>query len=275
MVNVGCGSRLHPAWINLDVYRSAPGVTVHDIRKGLPFADGSVDVCYHSHVLEHLTPAAGRDLIGECYRVLRPGGVLRVVVPDLERIARSYLAALDEASSGSKDAETRYDWFLLELLDQMVRQRSGGEIGPLLREDRFDRDFVRSQVGAEAEQVWASASSATKRTAAEEIARIVKRLSPRNIVAYALRNAGSGTLAGSIREGLFRSTGEVHRWMYDRFSLARLLTRSGFHEVQQRGAAESAIPGFADYELDTDGPRVRKPDSLFVEGVRPDTDLQR
>ncbi|MEM9703666.1 MAG: class I SAM-dependent methyltransferase, partial [Planctomycetota bacterium] len=63
--------------------RTTPGVLAHDLRDPLPFEDGAYDFVYHSHVLEHFRPADVPAFLSECRRVLRPGGVLRVVVPDL------------------------------------------------------------------------------------------------------------------------------------------------------------------------------------------------
>ena len=70
--------------------------------------------------------------------------------------------------------------------------------------------------------------------------------------------------------GRFRLGGEVHKWMWDRVSLTRLLLSAGFTEVRVCPATESAIAGFAGYHLDADaGGRTRKPDSLFIEARRP------
>lgn len=73
-------------------------------------------------------------------------------------------------------------------------------------------------------------------------------------------------------EGLFRSQGEVHRWMYDRFSLRALCQTAGFVDFRVCQADESQIQGFADFELDTVKGQVRKPDSIFVECEKPKTD---
>jgi SAM-dependent methyltransferase len=56
----------------------------HDLQYGLPFFDNSVDFLYSSHVLEHLYPNVAELLLREAHRVLRPGGTIRVCVPDLE-----------------------------------------------------------------------------------------------------------------------------------------------------------------------------------------------
>jgi hypothetical protein len=65
-----------------------------------------------------------------------------------------------------------------------------------------------------------------------------------------------------FREGFFRGSGEVHRWMYDRFSLPRLLRRCGFADPVQRTYSESAIdPDCSPYGLDADEQgRALKPD---------------
>jgi hypothetical protein len=73
----------------------------------------------------------------------------------------------------------------------------------------------------------------------------------------------------ALREGLFRRSGEVHQWMYDRFSLQRALQQAGFVDARVCAADESAIPGFAAFGLETAGGRPRKPDSLYVEARKP------
>jgi SAM-dependent methyltransferase len=64
---------------------------VHDLTKPLPFADNKVSVIYGAHVLEHLYLADARRLLAECKRVLVPGGVIRLVVPDLQSMVKTYL----------------------------------------------------------------------------------------------------------------------------------------------------------------------------------------
>lgn len=64
----------------------------HDLGFGLPFADGSADHLFCSHVLEHFTRDDARRLAGEMYRVLKPGGRVRIAVPDMERAIGLYQA---------------------------------------------------------------------------------------------------------------------------------------------------------------------------------------
>ncbi len=69
--------------------------------------------------------------------------------------------------------------------------------------------------------------------------------------------------------GAFRLSGEVHQWMYDRYSLVCLLTKCGFRSPRVCTAAESAIPNWTGYNLDSDSDGVvYKPDSLFMEAFK-------
>src|SRR5215208_7457642 len=70
-----------------------PNVVVHDVRRPLPFDDDSMAVVYSSHLLEHVYLTEAKRLLEECLRVLEPGGVLRVVVPDLHTIVEEYASA--------------------------------------------------------------------------------------------------------------------------------------------------------------------------------------
>lgn len=89
-LNIGSSSLQFPGFINLD-RAPLPGVTVCDARLGLPFGDGSVDGVVCSHMLEHLHPfKEAPAFLREVKRVLKPGGVFRVAVPDLAKLARAY-----------------------------------------------------------------------------------------------------------------------------------------------------------------------------------------
>ncbi len=265
LLNVGCGLQHHPDWINLDHEAYAPDVVVHDVRRGLPFPDAAFDAVYHSHVLEYFTRQEARALIGECHRVLQPGGVLRVVVPDLEGIARSYLRALEAADKDARQ-EPDHAWMTVELLDQLVRAQAGGCMAAFIQNrDLANEAFVRSRIGSIFSYVAGpAAETRPRRTLWNRLARELGRWRRTAALAAVTLIAGrEGRLA--YREGTFRRSGEIHRWMYDRVSLGRLLREAGFHDVRRCAAEESRIPDFPRYKLDADDGRLRKPDSLFME----------
>jgi len=66
----------------------------------------------------------------------------------------------------------------------------------------------------------------------------------------------------------FRNGGEIHQWMYDRYSLKLLLQNCGFKDVKVVTAFDSSIKDWNSFELDAKNGTVRKPDSLFVEAKK-------
>lgn len=111
-LNLGCGTVAPADWLNVDFAIGARlnrslarplaqrvfktpwprNIVIHDLSKRFPWADASADAVYSSHTLEHLSRVAGEHFMAECRRVLKPGGTLRIVVPDLARIVAEYQA---------------------------------------------------------------------------------------------------------------------------------------------------------------------------------------
>lgn len=117
-LHLGCGLTTPDGWVNLDGSWNAwfakhprlrgvirrfhllpasqldipwsPDILIHDVRKGLPFADNSMRAIYGAHFLEHLYRNEADALLRECYRILKPRGIVRMVVPDLESILGEY-----------------------------------------------------------------------------------------------------------------------------------------------------------------------------------------
>jgi len=82
-LNLGCGNKRKDGWVNIDCVKTEATDIVRDLVRGLPFADSTADEILCDNVFEHIGPTV--DLlfvINECYRVLQPGGVLVVIVPD-------------------------------------------------------------------------------------------------------------------------------------------------------------------------------------------------
>ena len=121
------GKRLAPLVLSparLQNFEAMTGdILVHDIRRGLPANDGTVDAVYHSHVLEHLDREIVPAFLAEVRRVLKRGGVHRVVVPDFETLCRSYLDHLTNymVIGGSPDDHERY---IAAIIEQMVRREA-------------------------------------------------------------------------------------------------------------------------------------------------------
>jgi SAM-dependent methyltransferase len=243
LINLGCGTRTHWAWNNLDSspyarirrHRSVavflkrvgvlstlrfkrleamdPDIIYWDLRRGIPFEDQTFDIVYHSHLLEHVDRDQARKFLKECRRVLKSNSVLRVVVPDLESLVHQYLGAVAALDKREEEADVRHRQAVCELFEQMVRKEAAGIA--------MQRPWVR----------------------------VLERL---------LRRGGSAAQAG-----------ELHRWMYDRHSLGSLLSDVGFREIKRVDAFVSRVEGWTSFNLDTepDG-SIYKPNSLYMEAIK-------
>jgi SAM-dependent methyltransferase len=95
-LNIGCGEHIMPGFENMDFYcfrgrARARRIVGHDLRFPMPYADESFTGAYSEHCLEHLYPHQALQFLTEVRRILRPGGVFRCVVPDLEKYVRYYM----------------------------------------------------------------------------------------------------------------------------------------------------------------------------------------
>ena len=240
LLNLACGIYMHWDWNNVDfnpytrivryprlaAMLHAAGILSHkryqrlkstdpriiawDLRRGIPFPDASFDMVYHSHFLEHLPPRQVPDFLRECHRVLKPNGIMRVVVPDLGYWAEQYLDSAARIRKGGAGLE-QHERAIDNLIGQMVHHEHSST--------REQRPLVR----------------------------FIERL---------------------VRGGTDR-TGELHRWMYDRFTLREVVVRAGFSNTQEHTATSSHLPNWAAYCLDSDAQGcTHKPESLFLEAKK-------
>jgi len=131
-LHLGCGSTVVPGWHNLDkswnVYLAKvpplrralrrariltdeqadavfpEGIIRADLRRGIPYASGSAHYIYSSHMIEHLSRWQAVEVLGECVRVLKRGGVVRLATPDLGRLVGEYVRG--ERSHGATPADS-------------------------------------------------------------------------------------------------------------------------------------------------------------------------
>ena len=92
-LHLGCGTVYKDGWINIDNNSDNNIQKLDlewDLRKPLPFPANSVDFIFNEHFLEHLTVEEGISAIKDFFRVLKPGGVMRIAIPDLESAIQSY-----------------------------------------------------------------------------------------------------------------------------------------------------------------------------------------
>lgn len=83
-LQIGAGSSRHPGWLNTDI-EPGEGLAYLDATKRFPLEDGSLHYIFSEHVIEHLSYDEGKFMIAESYRVLAPGGKMRISTPNLTR----------------------------------------------------------------------------------------------------------------------------------------------------------------------------------------------
>lgn len=259
MLNLGCGMIYHNDWINVDFVKTGKDVLIHNLLKKLPFEDSSTDVVYHSHVLEHFTKDDGYRFLKECFRVLRSDGILRIAVPDLEVIARKYIEHLDLALQGNVEASDNYNWTVLEMYDQTVRNISGGEMKKYFEREHIPNiDYVRSRLGTIVDRYQSNYLNNVSKTATVNF-----KLKARRYIESIRKRV---SFLDYYYEGRFRRKGEIHLWMYDRYSLSVILKEIGFTDINVVFAHKSKIANWEEYKiLEIEDGKIRKPDSLFIE----------
>jgi hypothetical protein len=266
-LNFGCGNRFATGWVNIDFHSEHPEVQRVNLLQRLPFADNSFDAVYSSHVLEHFSPDTAEVLLRECFRVLKPGGILRTVLPDLESACREYVRILDEVET-SEAARRRYDWIILELLDQLVRTRPSGLIAPyreklLAASDQEMIAYVKSRTDTNPWQL--------PRSGLGHRIRALTWNKFKTKLVYVYVDIVKHLLPPSLRVTLIDDTriGEKHKWMYDRYGLSAVLRRCGFRDIAFLSASESQIPGLREDGLDVEADgQPYKPGSIFSEAKK-------
>ena len=262
-LNLGCGYHYHNDWTNLDFVSTGEHVIAHNLLAGIPFKDNMFEVIYHSHVLEHFLKEDAINFLKECNRVLKPNGIIRIAIPDLEQIARNYIRYMEESINGVPGASEKYNWSLLELIDQMVRTKGGGEMAAYISDASKNNDeFLIERNGKETEDLIKNLRSQKTESNTKPTYGLKQRIKSK------LTRLLLGDDIKALNLGKFRLSGEIHQWMYDRYSLTELLKKIGFNEVKVVKADESAIKDWNSFQLDVFNGKVRKPDSLFIEAVK-------
>jgi hypothetical protein len=160
----------------------------------------------------------------------------------------------------------------LELMDQMVRVRSGGDVLQFLSKQPLRNEaFVLERWGTEAKTLLGSlrgeaahngdTQNASPPQPRSRASQRYWRACRERLLKWML-----GPEYDALQAGRFRSGGEIHQWMYDRYSLRVALERAGLHDVVERGPLESYVAQWSDFCLDTEpNGATYKPDSLYME----------
>lgn len=274
-LNVGCGYKYHERWVNIDMVSNSKNVIEANLLNGIPFGDNVFEVVYHSQVLEHFPKDRAKDFIKECYRVLKERGIIRIVVPNLENIVDEYKRLLlINMESPTELSEADYDWIMLEMYDQTVRNYSGGEMSLYLKQENLiNEEYVINRIGLIGRSIRYSfllnkSSSKINLKNRSTSPSFIKSLAQKGLRKIFKMFTDRTAESSEYKIGKFRLGGEIHMWMYDRYSLSRILKDCGFKDVKIMSPYKSDIPNWDVFELDVKNNIAYDPTSLFVEASK-------
>ena len=268
LINIGCGQKLAQCgdWLNVDMNQNKSlGIRYVNLLKKFPFEDGEFQVVYHSQVLEHFPKDKSLDFMKNCHRILAPGGKIRVVVPDLEFLCKKYISLLDECLTGNptRQVEIEYQWILLQMYDQTVRNKSGGMMRDFLENlSGEDQKLLAHSLGRVGSSILKNKSGRSK------ISDLLKKFIMDPGKALSRLISKSPLQSEYEKVGRFRMGGEIHYWMYDFYSLKSMMMDAGFTDIKKKSPYESDIECWDEYCLDVLDGQVCDPGSLFVEASK-------
>jgi predicted SAM-dependent methyltransferase len=82
-LQIGCGQNVLDGWLNSDFRPKRSHIMHLDATRAFPLPDNAFDFVFSEHMIEHVPYVGGVNMLNECFRVLKPGGTLRISTPDL------------------------------------------------------------------------------------------------------------------------------------------------------------------------------------------------
>ena len=253
-------------------YPSEPNLANSSLKVPLPYSDKSFEAIYSFHVFEHLTYDEGLYALSEMYRVLKPGGACRISTPDLLFFSKEYIKQVElrETNENHANGDFKYNWALLNLIDQAVRKTSGGRMIKALLDPDIDLDYLKRLNGDSLSFMLDGKLAGQLTDSVKKPTYFNGRPAP---LSFWLKKFGFGVLRKIILKfstlPAVEINNERNRWLYDHISLTGLYTQAGFHEVVVQDFKTSSIEGWDRYNYDGSifGDYPLEP-SLYMEGKK-------
>jgi predicted SAM-dependent methyltransferase len=110
-LHLGCGDSLPPGWLGTDIAPASSGILCMDATKPFPVPDQSFNYIFCEHMIEHISWSNGASMLKECYRILKPGGKIRIATPDLGVLLQLY------CNEVSPDGDNYIRWITDNFID--------------------------------------------------------------------------------------------------------------------------------------------------------------
>jgi predicted SAM-dependent methyltransferase len=264
-LNLACGDYFIESsqWENIDWAPKNAKIKQANLLKRLPFSNETFDLIYCSHFIEHIPIDSIHNFIIECSRVLKNNGRIRLVLPDLENIAREYISNID------KNHKIFAEFNIVEMIDQCVRKESGGELIKWYKNTQIDPDlmhYVHKRTG------YLLVTKINKRS---NYLLKIRNLTWRSVYVKA-QNEYAKVLVKLLPKWykenhvLKTATGENHVWMYDFNSLHKILLKAGYKDICKLDAFHSLDTDFPIHPLDVDslGNSRKGEESMYIEATK-------
>jgi predicted SAM-dependent methyltransferase len=266
-LNVACGDHfiLNSSWENIDFAPKCKEIKQGNVLKGLPYKENTFEIVYSSHLVEHISRKDILNFLIECRRVLKPGGLIRLVLPDFEKIAREYLKNVEQGKLLFSEFN------IIEMIDQCVRTESGGEMIKWYRQNSNSslQSYIKERTGhnpilvkKKSRLIYERLRNLTSKKIALKIQIIYSQILVSILPNWFVSNHISKA-----------ATGEKHLWMYDFNTLSNLLDDANFTSIVEVNSFKSSNSLFPIYPLDIDSnndPR-KGLQSMYIEAIKPIT----
>lgn len=234
-INLACGNNyiVSAEWLNIDFESNTKHVKKINLLDKLPFPNNSFEVIYSSHFIEHIDCDKVHSFLLECNRILKPGGSIRIVTPDFEKLCKGYLSHLE------KNEHEKKEFMMISILDQLVRKKSGGQLrDKIIKYKNSDEmlEFINFWNGKE-EKIYNKISFLKKinKRLFNFYIKIISVLLPRSY-----RNSNLS----------YTNIGENHQWLWDFESLSKEISQANFSEIKKKNHNETNIKNLELKNLD-------------------------
>ena len=270
LVNIACGDVYikNNNWVNLDIISNNKYVTKINLLNKLPFLDNSVDAIYCSHFLEHIPIDKVSNFLHECFRILKKGGVLRLVLPDFESLSKEYLKQVKLKN------KVKSKIVLLTIIDQCVRKKPGGLLNEFYKDLLTKKKVKKSEIkyltflnGVDFETKSKNKSKRTFNSYIQKIYSLIKIIFLNIWLKFIMMFLPKTFKEQNIS---LARIGELHHWIWDYYSLSDYLVKAGFSKTtrQKYNMTISKVSKLYIFDQDRKKKKSRGIESMYIESLK-------
>ena len=234
LVNLACGTSYinNSDWINLDFNSESKNVITTNIIDSIPLNKENVDFVYSSHFIEHLNKDDLNKVLNHIYKILKPGGILRISTPNFQYLAKEYLNLI-EAKKVDKNFKNKIRFIKLIIFDQIFRSKSGGELKKFYQ-------VIKTDLIQYCEDLCGTFKRGQRPMKIDPLNKLkcftFKKFIYKLRILFALIILPKSFKKNNVS---MAQTGELHKWLYDYFDLKDILIQKGFLDIKQKKVGET------------------------------------